>query len=151
METIEVQVKRINQPKEDLEMPSYAKEGDAGVDLRANIEEDYVLAPGSSALIPTGIAIATPVGTQAEVRPRSGLALKNGITVLNTPGTIDSGYRNEVGVILINHSKKTFRVQRGDRIAQLVFMPYLQAEFIEVDKLEDSERGETGFGDSGVK
>jgi dUTP pyrophosphatase len=143
-----VYIKRIN---ESLPIPAYSKEGDAGVDLRASIKEDKVLSPNESWLCPTGIAIAMPIGMQAEVRPRSGLALKNRITVLNSPGTVDAGYRNEIGVILINHSDKIFRICSGDRIAQLVFMPVITVEFEEVDSLSDSERGLTGFGDSGVK
>jgi dUTP pyrophosphatase len=141
-------IKRLN---ESLALPAYAKEGDAGVDLRASIVEDKVLAPSESWLCPTGISVAMPIGMQAEVRPRSGLALKNRITVLNSPGTVDAGYRNEIGVILINHSNKTFRIAAGDRIAQLVFMPVLTVEFEEVDELPKSERGMSGFGDSGVK
>lgn len=148
-----VQIKRVSGSRKypQLGLPAYANEGDAGVDLRANVFEDKVLSPGESWLCPTGIMLAMPTNMQAEVRPRSGLALKNRITVLNTPGTIDAGYRNEVGVILINHSKKIFRIQRGDRIAQLVFMPVLQVEFEEVEVLPKSERGKSGFGDSGVK
>jgi len=145
---IEVFLKQIN---ENLELPKYAKPGDAGMDLRANIKESVILGPGDSAIIPTGIAFALPDGFQCEIRPRSGTAAKNQVTVLNSPGTIDSGYRNEVGVILINHGKKAFRVEPGDRIAQAVFMPFVQAEFTIVDKLDDSVRGLSGFGDSGVK
>lgn len=148
MYQIKVLLKQLN---EKLEIPSYAKPDDAGVDLRANIGEPKVLAPGERWLCPTGIAVYFEPGYQAEVRPRSGLALKNGITIVNSPGTIDSGYINEIGVILLNTSEKAFRIEPGDRIAQLVFMPVVQAKFEVVDKLPESVRGMSGFGDSGVK
>lgn len=127
--------------------PSYAKPGDAGADLRSTI--DAVLAPGERLLVPTGVAIALPPGFVGLVHPRSGLALKNGITVLNTPGTIDSGYRGEIKVTLFNSSKEIFSINRGDRIAQLLIQRIERANFVAVASLPDTERGSAGFGSSG--
>ena len=135
----------------DNQLPTYAKIGDAGMDLRANINETVELHPMGRKLIPTGIKIQLPEGSEAQVRPRSGLALKHGITVLNAPGTVDCGFRNEIGALLINLSNDTFFVEPNDRIAQLVIAKHETAEWIEVDVLDDSERGEKGFGHTGVK
>ena len=135
----------------DNQLPTYAKIGDAGMDLRANINETVELHPMGRKLIPTGIKIQLPEGYEAQVRPRSGLALKHGITVLNAPGTVDCGFRNEIGALLINLSNDTFFVEPNDRIAQLVIAKHETAEWIEVDVLDDSERGEKGFGHTGVK
>lgn len=133
----------------ELEPPRYAKDGDAGVDLRST--QSVVLAPGERALLPTGIAIALPVGFVGLVHPRSGLAAKHGITVVNAPGTIDSGYRGEILVCLLNtDSAEPFTITRGDRIAQLVIQRYEHAEFHLVESLEESSRGSSGFGSSGV-
>ena len=121
----------------------------AGMDLLAAVEGDVVLAPGSRALIPTGIAVALPSGHEAQVRPRSGLALKHGVTVLNSPGTIDADYRGEVGVILINHGEAPFTVRRGERIAQLVIAAVTAAVLDEVERLPESGRGTGGFGSTG--
>ena len=132
-----------------LALPDYATELSAGVDLLAAIEADVVLQPGERKLIPSGIAIALPAGTEAQVRPRSGLALEHGVTVLNAPGTIDADYRGEVGVILINHGDAPFTVTRGARIAQMVIAPVTQASWREVERLEDSARGAGGFGSTG--
>lgn len=129
-------------------VPTYARVGDAGADLYAN--EDAIILSGNRALVKTGISIELPEGYVALVHPRSGLALKHGITVLNTPGTIDSGYRGEIGVILFNSSWSTFHVTKGDRIAQLVIQKFETAEFEIVDVLNETERGEGGFGSSGV-
>ncbi len=134
---------------EGLELPHYASAHAAGMDLRAAIHEDIVLAPGERALVPTGFCMALPEGYEAQVRPRSGLALKHGISVLNSPGTIDADYRGEVGVILINHGNGPFHIQRGDRIAQMIITSFCQATWQRVDSLEESERGEGGFGSSG--
>ena len=123
----------------------------AGMDLRANLENPVVLKPFQRALIPTGLFMALPEGYEAQVRPRSGLALKHGVTVLNTPGTIDADYRGEVGVILINLGQEDFVVNDGERIAQMVVAKYEQAELVPVDVLDETERGEGGFGHSGVK
>jgi len=133
----------------DLDSPHYASTHAAGADLRAAIDEDMVLQPGSHTLIPTGFAMALPAGFEAQVRPRSGLALKHGISVLNTPGTIDADYRGEVGVILINHGQQPFHIQRGDRIAQMIIAPVTQADWREVESLDATERGSDGFGSSG--
>jgi len=134
---------------EGLDSPHYASAQAAGADLRAAIDEEMVLQPGEHALIPTGFAMALPAGFEAQVRPRSGLALKHGITVLNTPGTIDADYRGEVGVILINHGQQPFHIQRGDRIAQMIIAPVMQAAWQEVETLDTTERGSGGFGSSG--
>jgi dUTP pyrophosphatase len=140
-----LKVKRL-QPTARL--PEYAHVGDAGLDVFSNIET--VIAPGDSALIPTGLSIQLPPFTEAQIRPRSGLALKHQITVLNTPGTIDEGYRGEVGVILINHGKAPFAVTQGMKIAQMVVKPVVQVQVDEVTALELSTRGEKGFGSTGV-
>ena len=134
----------------DLPLPAYATEHSAGIDLLAAIKEDVVIAPNKRALIPSGISIALPEGYEAQVRPRSGLAYKNGVTVLNSPGTIDADYRGEVGVILINHGDEPFTVTRGMRIAQMVIAPYTRAQLQEVISLEESARGAGGFGSTGT-
>ncbi|MBP5360329.1 MAG: dUTP diphosphatase [Bacteroidaceae bacterium] len=143
-----MKVQIINRSKHAL--PAYATPLSAGVDLRANIDEPVVLPPLGRALIPTGLYIALPEGWEAQVRPRSGLALKQGITVLNTPGTIDADYRGEVGVILVNLSGLEFVVNDGERIAQMVFNQYGKADFIEVETLDETERGAGGFGHTGL-
>ena len=130
-----------------LELPAYATEGAAGLDLRA--AEGAVLQPGAHLLLPTGIAIALPQHFEGQVRPRSGLAVKHGVTVLNAPGTIDSDYRGEIKVPLINHGHQNFVVHRGDRIAQLVIAPVAQVKLTEVSSIEETARGENGFGSSG--
>lgn len=135
----------------DLPLPRYASEGAAGLDLQAALDEPISLAPGERRLIPTGFAIALPSGYEAQVRPRSGLALKQGVTVLNSPGTVDADYRGEVGVILINLGQGPFVIARGDRIAQMVIAPVSQALLHEVADLPDSLRGAGGFGSTGVK
>ncbi len=132
-------------------LPAYATEQSAGMDLRANISEPIVLKPLERRLIGTGLHIALPAGYEAQVRPRSGLALKHGITVLNAPGTIDADYRGEIGVVLINLSADDFTINDGERIAQLVIARYEQAELMAVDALDETERGEGGYGHTGVK
>lgn len=132
------------------ETPAYATPLSAGLDLRANIDEPLTLQPLQRALVPTGLSMALPAGYEAQVRPRSGLALKHGITVLNTPGTIDADYRGEVGIILINLSAEPFTIHDGDRIAQMVVARCEQAECVGVESLDDTERGSGGFGHSGV-
>lgn len=129
--------------------PGYATEGSAGVDLKANIEEPITLAPFQRVIVPTGLRIALPKGAEAQVRPRSGLAAKHGITVLNTPGTIDADYRGEVGVILINLSDKDFVINPGERIAQMVLARYERFEWEEVEQLDSTSRGEGGLGSTG--
>ena len=135
---------------EDLPLPAYETEHAAGMDLRAAVAEALSLAPGQRALVPTGIRIALPPGTEAQVRPRSGLAIRHGISMVNSPGTIDADYRGEIRVIVINHGEETFTIQRGDRIAQLVVAPVLRAEWQVVDSLDDTPRGAGGFGHTGV-
>ena len=144
-----IKIKIVNKGNQPL--PEYATPQSAGVDLRANIDEPVELKPLSRALIPTGLHIALPEGYEAQIRPRSGLAIKKGITCLNTPGTIDADYRGEVGVILINLSAETFIVNPGERIAQMVINKFEQAEFELVEELDETERGEGGFGHTGVK
>ena len=144
-----IKIKIVNKGNQPL--PEYATPQSAGVDLRANINEPVELKPLSRALIPTGLHIALPEGYEAQIRPRSGLAIKKGITCLNTPGTIDADYRGDIGVILINLSAETFIVNPGERIAQMVINKFEQAEFELVEKLNETERGEGGFGHTGVK
>lgn len=136
---------------EGLALPAYETTGSAGMDLRAAVAafEPVVLVPGERRLIPTGLKIALEPGYEAQVRPRSGLALKHGVTCLNSPGTIDSDYRGEVGVILINHGQVAFEIQRGERIAQMVIAPYAQAVMAEVEALDETARGAGGFGSTG--
>ncbi len=134
----------------DLSIPAPATGASAGADLLAAVVETVVLAPGTSALIPTGVAIKLPNGFEAQVRPRSGLAAKHGVTILNSPGTIDADYRGEIAVILINLGDEPFNVTRGMRIAQMVIAPVFRAQWLEVDGLDDSERGAGGFGSTGT-
>lgn len=145
---ISLELKRLDHGK-DLPLPAYQSDLAAGLDLLAAVGESLVLAPGKRALIPTGLAMALPAGFEAQVRPRSGLAAKHGVTVLNTPGTIDADYRGEVKVILINHGDVPFEISRGDRIAQMVIAPVLQAQILEVTDLTDTTRGAGGFGSTG--
>lgn len=133
------------------QLPAYATPQSAGMDLRANIEDPITLRPLERRIVPTGLYIALPEGYEAQVRPRSGLALKHGITVLNSPGTIDSDYRGEIGVLLINLSDTTFVINAGERIAQMVVARHEQAELIEVEELDDTERGAGGYGHTGVE
>lgn len=144
-----MKVQIVNNSKHEL--PKYATKLSAGVDLRANIEEPIVLQPGERRLIPTGIHIGLPQGYEAQVRPRSGLALKHGITCLNSPGTIDADYTGDVGVILINHGQEPFTINDGDRIAQMVIAKYKQVTWVEVEELQATERGDGGFGHTGKK
>lgn len=132
-------------------LPAYATTQSAGMDLRADITEAFTLKPLERRLVPTGLYMALPEGYEAQVRPRSGLALKHGITVLNSPGTIDADYRGEIGVVLVNLSNDDFVVNPGERIAQMVIARYEQAEFIEVETLDETERGAGGYGHTGVK
>ena len=142
-----IKVKLIN--KSNNQNPSYETPGSAGVDLRANIDDVIKLEPMERALVPTGLFMEIPEGYEGQVRPRSGMAIKHGITVLNTPGTVDSDYRGEVCVILINLSKEVFFIHNGDRIAQMVFSKVEKAAFAEVRELGETERGEGGFGHTG--
>jgi dUTP pyrophosphatase len=143
-----VKINVVNKGKQQL--PAYSTPQSAGMDLRANIDNPITLKPLQRCLVPTGLHIALPVGYEAQVRPRSGLALKHGITVLNTPGTIDADYRGEICVILVNLSQEEFVINDGERIAQMVIAKHETGEFVEVEQLDDTERGEGGFGHTGV-
>ena len=135
-----------------LPIPKYESEGAAGLDLLAAISEskNIIILPGKAEMVPTGIAIALPKGFEAQIRPRSGLAAKNGITILNSPGTIDSDYRGEISAMLINHSKVNFEIERGMRIAQMVIAPVVQFNLIKTDTLDETKRGAGGFGSTGI-
>ena len=144
-----MKVKVVNKSKHDL--PNYSTIASAGMDLRANIDDPILLKPLSRTIVKTGIFMELPIGYEAQVRPRSGLAFKKGITVLNSPGTIDSDYRGEVGVILVNLSDEEFIIEDGERIAQMVLAKHEQVNWFEVETLEETERGSGGFGSTGVK
>lgn len=149
VETVEIEVVRLAHAR-DLALPDYATAAAAGADLVAAIDQDIELAPLERKIVPTGISIALPVGFEAQVRPRSGLAAKNGVTLVNSPGTIDADYRGEIGVILINLSREPFRISRGMRIAQLVVARHARAVWREVSELDRTARGAGGFGSTGV-
>ena len=144
-----IKIKVVNRGHQQL--PAYATPQSAGMDLRANLSEPITLHPMERRLIPTGLHIALPEGYEAQVRPRSGLALKHGLTVLNTPGTIDADYRGEIGVVLINLSQEDFVINDGERIAQMVIARHEQGDFVVVEELDETERGEGGYGHTGVK
>ncbi len=144
-----MKIKVVNRSKHKL--PHYSTIASAGMDLRADLESSIVLKPLERTIVKTGIYVELPVGYEAQVRPRSGLSLKKGITVLNSPGTIDADYRGEIGVILINLSTEDFNIDDGERIAQMVISKHEQAEWLEVSKLEETERGVDGFGSTGIK
>ena len=146
---MKTRVKIIN--KSNHPLPSYQTSGSAGMDLRAQLDEPVTLQPLGRAIIKTGLFIELPVGYEAQVRPRSGLAAKKGITVLNSPGTVDADYRGEIGVILVNLSNEDFVIENGERIAQLIIAKHERAEWIEVTELSETSRGEGGFGSTGVK
>ena len=147
---VTLRVKRLD-GNEDMALPSYETDGASGLDLRAAVDGELTLHPGEIRLVPTGLAISLPLGYEAQIRPRSGLALKHGVGMVNTPGTIDSDYRGEIGLVLINWGKSPFVIKRGDRIAQMVVTRVSRAQVLEVDRLETTERGVGGFGHSGVK
>ena len=144
----EILIKRLSK---DVSLPKYETEGSSGLDLAANIDEQIKISPGKSQIIPTGLAVAIPKNFEIQIRPRSGLAAKNQISVLNTPGTIDADYRGELKVILINLSDKVFVVEKGLRIAQMVLSPVIKAKLKEVTELENTDRGSGGFGSTGIK
>ncbi len=146
---VAVQITRVPGTPADFPLPSYATEGSAGMDICAAVDTDVALEPGQTVLIPSGFAIALPRGYEAQVRPRSGLAIKHQVGILNAPGTIDSDYRGEVKVILTNFGTKNFVVRRGDRIAQMVIARYVRAAWEERDQLDQTERGSGGFGHTG--
>ena len=146
---MKVGIKRLGHAQ-DLPLPHYATAGSAGLDLLAALDQEITLAPGQRMAVPTGIAIELPQGVEAQVRPRSGLALNHGITCLNSPGTIDSDYRGEIKAILINHGQDAFKISRGHKIAQMVIARHEQADLVEVEALTDSARGAGGFGSTGM-
>jgi len=148
-EEIVVKIKRINTGFDDVELPAYATKGSAGMDIRATITEDLIIKPGEIVLVPTNLSVEIPLGYELQVRPRSGLAIKNGIGVLNSPGTIDADYRGEIKIILFNFGKEDFKISRGERIAQIILSKVYIAKFIRSDNLADSARGEGGFGHTG--
>jgi dUTP pyrophosphatase len=147
MGNIIVRIKKLRPNAASL--PAYMTPNAAGMDLYADLDEDIVLQPGARSLLPTGIALALPHGYEAQIRPRSGLALRHGITLVNSPGTIDQDYRGEIGIIMVNHGREPFTVRNGERIAQMVFAPIARAELQVVDDLDETERGEGGFGHTG--
>ena len=144
----EILIKRLSK---NVPLPKYETDGSSGMDLAANIEQNVEIKPGQSAIIPTGIALSIPKNFEIQIRPRSGLAAKNQISVLNTPGTVDADYRGELKVILINLGERIFKIEKGFRIAQMVLCPVIKATFKEVDILEETERGVGGFGSTGAK
>ena len=144
----EILIKKLSK---DISLPKYETAGSSGMDLAANIEEEIEILPGKTAIIPTGLAVSIPNNFEIQIRPRSGLAARDQISVLNTPGTIDADYRGELKVILINLSKKKFRIKKGLRIAQMVLCPVIKATLKEVETLEETKRGLGGFGSTGIK
>jgi dUTP pyrophosphatase len=146
---MKIAITRLSDATHDVPLPAYATEGSAGMDIRAAVDADMTVAPGETVLVPTGFAIAVPPGYEAQVRPRSGLAIKHGVGVLNSPGTIDSDYRGEVRIIISNFGKEPFVIRRGERIAQMVIAPFVRAEWEEHESLEDTQRGAGGFGHTG--
>jgi dUTP pyrophosphatase len=144
----EILIKRLSK---NISLPKYETDGSSGMDLAANIEDKIEIAPGKSAIIPTGLSVSIPKNFEIQIRPRSGLAAKNQISVLNTPGTIDADYRGELKVILINLSDKAFFIEKGLRIAQMVLCPVIKATLKEVDSLKETKRGSGGFGSTGIK
>jgi dUTP pyrophosphatase len=152
MSTINVRMMRLPHAS-DLPLPAYQSEHAAGLDLMAAVpaDEPVIMAPGNRAMIPTGVAVALPAGVEGQIRPRSGLALRHGITVLNSPGTVDADYRGEIQIILVNFGHDSFTVQRGARIAQIIFAATLQAAICEVASLDETPRGGGGFGSTGMK
>ena len=145
---IKVLIKRLSK---QVSLPKYETIGSSGMDLSANIHDNLTIEPGKTAIIPTGLALSIPKGYEDQIRPRSGLAAKNRISVLNTPGTIDADYRGEIKVILINHGNEPFKIEKGFRIAQIVICPVVKAQLVEVDDLNITERGDGGFGSTGTK
>ena len=145
---IKILIKRLSK---EVSLPKYETLGSSGMDIAANINANIIIGPGKTAIIPTGLALSIPKGFEVQIRPRSGLAAKQKISVLNTPGTIDADYRGEIKVILINLGEKSFTVERGIRIAQMVVCPIVQAQLNEVNDLSETERGEGGFGSTGTK
>ncbi len=148
-EEIRIKIKRISNDFDDIELPAYATSGSSGMDIRAAVKEDIVIKHGEIVLVPTNLSVEIPHGYEIQVRPRSGLAIKHGIGILNSPGTIDADYRGEIKIILFNFSKEDFKISRGDRIAQIILSKVYLAKFIQTNDLADSSRGEGGFGHTG--
>jgi len=151
IEKVFVKIKRLNPDFNDIPLPSYSTEGSSGMDVRAAVADEIIINPGEVSLVPTNFSVEIPEGYEIQVRPRSGLAIKKGIGLLNSPGTIDSDYRGEIKIIMFNFGKEVFKILRGDRIAQLILAKYYYAKFIETTDLKDSGRGEGGFGHTGQK
>jgi dUTP diphosphatase len=149
IEEIPIKIKRISSEFEDVALPSYSTSGSAGMDIRAAVNEDFIIPSGEVALVPTNLSVEIPEGFEIQVRPRSGLAVKHGIGILNSPGTIDSDYRGEVKIIMMNFGKEDFIISRGDRIAQIVVSKVYNAKLIETKELQESTRGGGGFGHTG--
>jgi dUTP pyrophosphatase len=149
LDKVVIKVRRLGD-NGDLPLPSYESDGSSGMDIRASLREPAMLQPGEITFIPTGLAVSVPPGYEAQIRPRSGLALKHGIGMVNSPGTIDSDYRGEIGIIVINWGQKPFTIRRGDRIAQMIITRVCRADLMEVEVLDSTQRGEGGFGHSGV-
>ena len=149
MKKIDLNIKRISKTFEDISLPAYSTEGSSGMDIRAAVESEIILKAGKIVLVPTNLSVEIPIGYEIQVRPRSGLAAKNGIGVLNSPGTIDSDYRGELKIILFNFGEDDFIIKRGDRIAQLVLAQVILANINQVEDLNSSQRGEGGFGHTG--
>jgi dUTP pyrophosphatase len=150
LEKILIKFKRLDDSA-DLPLPRYESKGSSGMDIRACVKEPVILQPGQIKMIPTGLAVSIPFGYEAQMRPRSGLALKHGIGLVNSPGTIDSDYRGEIGIIMINWGESLFTIRRGDRIAQMIISKVCRADIVEAETLDNSLRGEGGFGHSGVR
>ncbi len=150
MSKIPIKIKRLNQ-NNDLPLPAYESEGSSGMDIRADVKDPVLLNPSEIKLIPTGFALSVPHGYEVQIRPRSGLALKHGVGLVNSPGTIDSDYRGEVGIIMTNWGPEPFTIKRGDRIAQMIVSRVFQADLVETEDLDDTSRGQGGFGHTGVK
>jgi dUTP pyrophosphatase len=150
IDTLQVKILRINPEKTDIPIPAYATAGSAGMDICAAVDSDLEIQPSETVLVPTGFIIELPVGHEAQIRPRSGLAIKHNIGILNSPGTIDSDYRGEVKIILTNFGKKPFAIHRGDRIAQMIVAKYERVHWNESSSLAESSRGEGGFGHTGI-
>ncbi len=149
MDKIAIKIKRLH-GEMDLPLPVYKSEGSSGMDIRAHVKEPVVLKPGEKRLIPTGLAVSIPPGYEAQIRPRSGLAFHYGIGMVNSPGTIDSDYRGEIGIILINWGAEPFTIKKGDRIAQMIITKVYRADLVETDDLDATSRGQGGFGHTGV-
>ena len=149
MERVIIKIKRL-ESSIDLPLPYYETEGSSGMDIRASVREPVLMKPGEIKLIPTGILVSIPPGYEGQIRPRSGLALKHGVGLINSPGTIDSDYRGEIAIIMINWGERSFTIRRGDRIAQMIISKVQRADLVEVDDLDSTKRGDGGFGHSGI-